>query len=61
MYKIIENHRKMEMRRKIEMSNMLIDKERKREYMEKPFATTRDNVAYDVRVIVNRLLQRDIM
>jgi hypothetical protein len=29
--------------------------------MEKPFATTRDNVAYDVRVIVNRLLQREIM
>jgi hypothetical protein len=51
----------MEMRRKIEMSNMLIEKEKKREYMEKPFATTRDNVAYDVRVIVNRLLQRDIM
>jgi hypothetical protein len=52
----------MEMRRKIEMSNMLIDKERKRkENMKTPFATTRDNVAYDVRVIVNRLLQREIM
>jgi hypothetical protein len=35
------------------MSNMLIEKEKKkREYMEKPFATTRYNVAYDVRVIV---------
>jgi hypothetical protein len=51
----------MEMRRKIEMSNMLIEKEKKREYMKTPFATTRDNVAYDVRVIVYRLLQREIM
>jgi hypothetical protein len=55
------------MGRKFEMSNMLIEKERKKEKGKKnekieknPFATTRDNVAYDVRVIVYRLLQRDI-
>jgi hypothetical protein len=52
------------MRRKIEMSNMLIEKERKKERKRKkmrklrknPFATTRDNVAYDVRVIVLNFL-----
>jgi hypothetical protein len=50
------------------MSNMLIEKERKKERKKEmrilrktPFATTRDNVAYDVRVIANRLLQREIM
>jgi hypothetical protein len=49
------------------MSNILIEKERKKKKKEMriliktPFATTRDNVAYDVRVIVNRLLQREIM
>jgi hypothetical protein len=40
----------------MEMSNMLIEKKKKKEKkIEKknPFATTRDNVAYDVRVIVN--------